>query len=81
MISSQSEYQKVREELDHLARWLSRLESENVTIRKGLTVASIRKMICRLQEELAEYEAAGASTLPVPKEQTESNDGDIGQDA
>lgn len=81
MISSQTEYQKAREELDHLTRWLSRLENEKVAVRKGLTVASIRKMISRLQDELAEYEAAGALTPPVSEEQTEPNDGDVGQEA
>jgi predicted nuclease with TOPRIM domain len=74
LISSQTEYKKAREELDHLSRWLSRLESENATVRKGLTVASIRKMISRLQDELAEYETAVASNLPVPEEQTNADD-------
>ena len=73
MISSQTEYQKAREELEHLTHWLSRLEIEKAVVRKGLTVASIRKMISRLQEELAEYEAAGAAILPTRKEQTEPN--------
>ena len=81
MISSQTEYRKAREEIEHLTRWLSRLENEKATVRKGITVASIRKMISRLQDELAEYEAAGASTLPVPEKQTEPNDGDVEQEA
>ena len=60
MISSKTEYLKAREELQHLTHWLSRLENEKATVRKSLTTASIRKMISRLQEELAEYEAAAA---------------------
>lgn len=79
MISSQKEYQKAREELEHLTRWLSRLENENAAVRKGLTVASIRKMISRLQDELAEYDTAGASTLPVPEEETKPSGGDAEQ--
>ena len=59
MISSETEYQKAREELDHMARWLSRLEDENAAERKGLTTASVRKMIARLQEELAQYGSVG----------------------
>lgn len=74
MISSETEYHKAREELEHLTRWLSRLENEEVTASKGLTTASIRKMISRVQEELAEYEARGVSTPPVSEERTEPDD-------
>lgn len=74
MISSETEYQKAREELEHLTRWLSRLENEGVTARKGLTTASIRKMISRVQEELAEYEAGGALTQPASEERTKLDD-------
>ena len=78
MISSETEYQKAREELDHMARWLSRLEDENAAERKGLTTASVRKMIARLQEELAQYEASDA--LAPPGKEPESGDGDSGQE-
>jgi hypothetical protein len=77
MISSQTEYQKAREELQYLNHWLSRLENEKEIPRKGLTTASIRKMISRLQEELAEYEMSGDSILPASKEQSEPKDGGI----
>ena len=80
MISSQKEYQKARDELRYLTDWLSRLESEKATARKGLTTASIRKMIARLQDELAEYEAAGAAILPTPEERAEPNDGGAGRE-
>ncbi len=69
MISSMTEYQKAREELEHLTHWLSRLENEKATTRKGLTVASIRKMISRLQVELSEYEMGGISTPSAAEEQ------------
>ncbi len=81
MISSQTEYQKVREELQDLTSWLSRLEEEKATARKGLTTASIRKMIARLQEELAEYEAARELRPPVPEQRAEPNDGGVEREA
>lgn len=59
MISSATEYRKAREELEHLAQWLARLEAKEVPEDKRLTTASVRKMISRIQEEVAEYEAAG----------------------
>ena len=68
MISSQTEYQKAREELDHLTRWLARLESRQVTERKGLTAASVSAMIRRIQAEIDDYEAAGRSTPPGPQD-------------
>jgi len=74
LISSETEYHKAREELEHLTRWLSRLENEKVTARKRLTTASVRRMISRIQEELAEYEASGVSTPPVSEEGPESDD-------
>lgn len=67
MISSETECRKAREELDYLTDWLARLESEEVADRKSLTSASVRRMISRVQEEIAEYEAASESTLPSPE--------------
>lgn len=78
MISSKTEYQKAREELDYLGRWLSRLEDENAPARKGLTTAGVRRMISRLQDELAEYEATGALIPPGPGEKPEPDKGDAG---
>jgi hypothetical protein len=77
MISSQTEYQKARDELGYLNRWLSRLEDEKATANKCLTTASIRKMIARLQEELAEFEAASISISPRSEKRTEPNRGEI----
>ena len=74
MISSQTEYQKAREELDHLTRWLARIENEEANARKGLTTASIRRMICRVQEELAEYETMSVSAPPGSEKQTAPDD-------
>jgi hypothetical protein len=79
LISSPTEYQKAREELDYMARWLSRLESEDAAVRKDLTISSVRKMISRLQNELAEYETAGALTPPASITETKPDNGDVEQ--
>ena len=81
MISSKTEYLKAREELQHLTHWLSRLENEKATAHKSLTTASIRKMISRLQEELAQYEAAAASIPPASEKRTEPNDDGVDRQA
>jgi hypothetical protein len=75
LISSKIEYEKALEEVEHLTQWLARLEREKAAARKTLTTSSIRRMLARLQEELAEYEAADASALP--EEQNEPNDSGV----
>lgn len=74
MISSKTEYRKAREELDYLADWLARLDSEEVADSKSLTSASVREMISRVQEEIAEYDAASSSTAPSPQNSTRPDD-------
>ena len=74
MISSEAEYQKAREELDYLSDWLARLENQESADRKSLTSASVRRMISRVQEEIAEYEAAGASAPPGPQRRSQPGD-------
>lgn len=74
MISSEREYQKAREELDYLTRWLARVESAEGTARKPLTTASIRRMICRVQAELAEYETMSVSAPPGPEKRVSPDD-------
>jgi hypothetical protein len=76
VILSQTEYEKAREELDHLGRWLARLETAEETERKGLTVASVRRMISRVEQEIAEYEAGGPSTPPDSGNSAEQGDDD-----
>jgi hypothetical protein len=56
MIADASQYEKACEELEYLEAWLARLRKEHQGGDKGLTKAGIRKMISRLQEELAVYE-------------------------
>ena len=56
MIQDSEQYQKALEELLYMEEWLGRLQSEERGTEKGLTKAGIRKMIARLQDELAVYE-------------------------
>ena len=56
MIASQTEYQKVQEEIHILEDRLRRLQEAHPVGAKGFTKAGIRKMIARLHEELALYE-------------------------
>lgn len=74
MISSETEYRKAREELDDLTGWLARLESEEATDCKSLTAASVRRMISRVQEEIAEYDAARALSGPSPEDRVRPDD-------
>lgn len=74
MISSETEYRKAREEIDYLSGWLARLENQEATDRKSLTSASVRRMISRVQEEIAKYEAASASTPPGPENSARPDD-------
>ena len=56
MIDDDEQYQKALEELRYMQEWLEQLQSTAPGSRKGLTRAGIRKMIARLQDELAVYE-------------------------
>lgn len=56
MIDTPRKYEKACQELKDLESWLDRLRQENPGPQKGLTKAGIRKMIARIQEELAYYE-------------------------
>jgi hypothetical protein len=73
LISSQTEYLRAREELAYLTDWLLRLEDEKTPHRKGITTASVRKMISRLQEELGEYEATAIPSPPASEQRTDSS--------
>jgi hypothetical protein len=58
MISTITEYEKAQEELHVLEERLERLQETNPVGSKGFTKAGIRKMIARLQEELAVFEGS-----------------------
>ena len=79
MISSATEYQKAREEVDRLTRWLARLENKEEAQRKGLTAASIHRMLSRIHQEIAEYEGASVSTPPRSKNGAQPQDPGTGR--
>lgn len=58
MIGSPTEYQKAQEEIGVLEQRLRDLQQTHPIGSKGFTKAGIRKMIARLHEELALYEAS-----------------------
>jgi predicted outer membrane protein len=58
MIASATEYQKAEEEIAILEQRLRRLQEAHPIGSKGFTKAGIRKMIARLHEELALFEAS-----------------------
>lgn len=58
MIANTTEYQKAQEEIRLLEERLARLQKSHPVGSKGFTKAGIRKMIARLQEELAVYEGS-----------------------
>lgn len=58
MIATTTEYEKAQEELRALEERLGRLQQTNPVGSKGFTKAGIRKMIARLQEELAVFEGS-----------------------
>lgn len=58
MIASLIEYEKAQEELRSLEDRLDRLQQTNPVGSRGFTKAGIRKMIARIQEELAVFEGS-----------------------
>lgn len=64
MISSQAEYEKAEQELRDLQSRLDDLKSRHPHGEKGFTKAGIRKMMARLNEELAIYEGSHEISQP-----------------
>ena len=58
MITTQIEYDKAQTELRDLQDRLEMLQREHPIGEKGFTKAGIRKLIARLNEELAVYEGS-----------------------
>lgn len=58
MIASITEYQKAQEEIRALEERLEQLQQTHPIGSKGFAKAGIRKLIARLQEELAVYEGS-----------------------
>ena len=65
MITTEIEYQKVQLELRDLQQRLERLQRDHPIRENGFTKAGIRKLIARLNEELALFEGSEeARSLP-----------------
>jgi hypothetical protein len=58
MIANLTEYAKAQDEIRVLDERLRRLQQAHPVGSKGFTKAGIRKLIARLQEELALYEGS-----------------------
>ena len=61
MIANVAEYQRAQEELATLEERLEQMRRDYPLGSKGFTKAGIRKMIARLQEELAVFEGSEES--------------------
>lgn len=71
MISTATEYECVLAQLEHLESWLQRLKAEAPLPENGLVRCGIRKLISRLQEELAFYEGTLESQQNEPPQSEE----------
>ena len=58
MITTTAEYQQARSELQDLQQRLAEVERDHPIGEKGFTKAGIRKLIARLNEELALFEGS-----------------------
>jgi hypothetical protein len=58
MISKNTEFQRAQEELRDLTERLKKLKPSHSGGSKRLTKAGVRKMIARLREEIAIFEAS-----------------------
>jgi hypothetical protein len=67
MISNTTEYAKAQEEIRALEERLQRLQETHPIGSKGFTKAGIRKLIARLQEELALYEGSEEARRLTPQ--------------
>ena len=61
MITTEIEYEKAQSELRDLQARLERLQREHPIGEKDFTKAGIRKLIARLNEELALFEGSEAA--------------------
>lgn len=67
MITTMHEFEKAQEELRLLESRLQVLRKEHPVGFKGFTKAGIHKMIARLHDELAVFEAGEESKRPISR--------------
>lgn len=66
MITTTIEYEKAQAELRDLQDRLDKLQQEHPVGEKGFTKAGIRKLIARLNEELAVFEGSEEARTSPP---------------
>lgn len=64
MISSKAEFEKTDIEINSLGQRLQKLQQNYPIGSKGFTKAGIRKLIARLQEEMAVFEGSQEARQP-----------------
>ena len=67
MISNAVEYEKAHRDLRILEQRIADLEREHPIGEKGFTKAGVRKMIAKINEELASFESREETRLATPR--------------
>ncbi len=67
MITTAAEYEKAHSDLRLLEQRIADLERDHPVGEKGFTKAGVRKMIAKINEELAVFESREQARLAAPK--------------
>lgn len=67
MISNAVEYEKTHRDLRILEQRIADLEREHPIGEKGFTKAGVRKMIAKINEDLASFESREETRLAMPR--------------
>jgi len=67
VITNAAEYEKAHSDLRILEQRIADLEREHPVGEKGFTKAGVRKMIAKINEELAVYESREEARLATPR--------------
>lgn len=67
MIENSADYEKAHRDLKVLEGRIADLEREYPVGQKGFTKAGVRKMIARINEELAVYESGQEAGVALPQ--------------
>jgi hypothetical protein len=67
VISNAVEYEKAHSDLRILEQRIADLEREHPIGEKGVTKAGVRKMIAKINEELASFESREETRLATPR--------------
>ncbi|MFM1903687.1 MAG: hypothetical protein RLZZ440_1587 [Planctomycetota bacterium] len=67
MITNAAEYEKAHSDLRILEQRISDLERDHPVGEKGFTKAGVRKMIAKINEELAVFESREEARLATPR--------------